>query len=295
VTKVSVLLAVYNGEPYLGEAIESVRAQTHENWELIVVSNGSTDATEQIASRAAAADSRIRFFRLAEKGKNRAYNHAYQQATGSCFCFFAADDILTPDSLAERVAALGDATGPTYVSCCLKTTSADPKYDGLVFPKNMAQPNYSGGALLFTRTLAAKIFPLPDEQPNEDTWTMLHVRAFGELRHVPRSLYRYRIHGANSFGYGMKFEDKRQQYLRRMHAYQLFLDRYATEEVPFLDEHVRPFIRGLRAATLLRVPAILAVRGLGLRQKLVLVFYCSKFLYKIRYTYFRALSGAFSK
>lgn len=57
---VSVVTPVYNGAKYLAECIESVLAQTHQNWEYIIVNNCSTDDTLQIAEKYAASDSRIR-------------------------------------------------------------------------------------------------------------------------------------------------------------------------------------------------------------------------------------------
>jgi glycosyltransferase involved in cell wall biosynthesis len=288
---VSVLLAVHNGAEFIGAAIDSVIAQSLPSWELIVVSNGSTDETAAICQRQAAADSRIRFFELPEKGKNRAYNHAWLQSRGRFVSFFAADDLLTPDSLAARLEAVEDAGPNGFSTCCLQTFSADPKYDGALFPRQPDRPNYSGGSIFFTRELGNRIFPLPEEQPNEDTWAQLHLRAFGVNRHIPRPLYRYRIHGANSYGYGVPFEKKRTGYLKRMHAYRLFLDRYRDSGLPFVHDEVEPFVRGLDAATEDNILGILRVRGLRLDAKAMLIFYCSKVLYGLRHSSFKAFSG----
>lgn len=289
--KISVLLAVHNGAQFITDAIVSLFGQTHENWELVIVSNGSTDATVPICEALARSDPRIRVFEIADRNKNAAYNLAHAKSTGDYVCFFAADDMLPPESLAERIAILTGAAPEPFATCCLQTISADAKYDGLVFPKNVRKPNYSGGALLFSSELAHRIFPLPEAQPNEDTWASLHLRAFGENRHVPKVLYRYRIHGGNSYGYGMSFTDKRTQYLRRMHAYQLFYDKYNRANIPFISSEVRPFLDGLKAAIDGSVRRILLVRGLRFGSKLVLVLYSSPTIYRIRNTYFRAFSG----
>jgi glycosyltransferase involved in cell wall biosynthesis len=292
---VSILLAVHNGEEYLDEAIDSVRAQTLTDWELVIADNASTDATPELCRRAAAADARIRVLTVPEKGKNRAYNHAFDNSTGAYCCFFAADDVLPANSLERRVGVLRDAPDNAFSTCCLQTFSASPRYDGLLFPKDTRQPNYSGGSILFPRRLAEMIFPLPEEQPNEDTWSMLHLRAFGELRHLPEPLYLYRIHVNNSYGYDVPFETKRDGFLRRMAAYRLFERRYGKQDLPFVEEFVRPFIRGLDAAKERDVLRILRVTALGLSSKLLLVFYCSKTLYHIRHRWFRALSGGFQR
>src|SRR6266566_1466881 len=131
--RISILLAVHNGAPFISQAIQSLVDQTYPHWELIVVSNGSTDATVEICRRSSGADSRIRPFTLPEKGKNNAYNFAYQQATGEYLCFFAADDVLPTESVVERLQALEGKPANWYSTCCLRTFSADPKYDGIVF------------------------------------------------------------------------------------------------------------------------------------------------------------------
>ncbi|MDE6838166.1 MAG: glycosyltransferase, partial [Acutalibacter sp.] len=58
--KVSIVLPVYNGEAYLRQAIESVLAQTYENWELIMVDDCSTDGSPAIMEEFARRDSRVR-------------------------------------------------------------------------------------------------------------------------------------------------------------------------------------------------------------------------------------------
>lgn len=292
---VSILMAVYNGADFIEEAIRSVVEQSYPHWELLVVSNGSTDATVETATRAAGQDPRIRIDVLPAKGKNAAYNRAFELSRGDYLCFLAADDLLVRENLAERVAAIADAGDTAYATCCLQTFSDDPKYDGIVFPKDPTKPNHSGGSLLFTRALAERIFPLPTAQPNEDTWTMLHLRAFGTNRHVPRSLLRYRIHAQNSYGYQAGFAEKRRGYLARMKAYELFRDKHAHQDLPLLRDEVVPFLAGLRAAERRDVLGILRVRNLGLGSKAVLIFYCSELLYNIRHTYFKALSGGVAR
>lgn len=292
---VSILLAVHNGGRFIAEAIRSVQGQTYESWELVIVDNGSTDDTVAICAAMSAEDARIRCYSIAVKNKNAAYNEAFRKSRGAYVCYFAADDMLPRDSLAERVSVLKDLGDDAFSTCCLQTVSADAKYDGVVFPRDRGRPNYAGGSMLFPRTLADRVFPLPEGQPNEDTWTLLHLQAFGVTHHVPKPLYLYRIHANNSYGYGLSFEQKRGKYLERMRAYALFREKFAGHSFPLLEKHVGPFLRGLEAATKQNVFGVLAVRGLDMGSKMVLIFYCSRTLYNIRHTYFKALSGGVAK
>ena len=290
--KLSVLLAVYNGEPWIDAAIASVRAQSWRNWELIVVDNGSTDDSFATASRHAAGDPRVKAFRLDEKGKNRAYNFAFEQSDGDFITYFAADDLLPPDSLEKRLSLLAGKGPEVFATSAMRTQSAEPRFDGLLMPRDVTRPNFSGGVLMFSRDLAARLFPLPTDLPNEDTWTQLHLRAFGTHFHYPEALYTYRIHGNNSFGYKVPFATKRDGFLRRMRAYELFHARYAgVAGNHFVDDHVGRFVEGLTALRTGRVAPLLASRRFPLTMKLLFAYYSSPLLYRIRSALFRLLSG----
>ena len=71
--KVSILLAVYNSELYLKDAIESVLLQSYFNFELVVVLNGCSDDSEAIVKDFVDLDDRVKMYVLSEKGKNLAY------------------------------------------------------------------------------------------------------------------------------------------------------------------------------------------------------------------------------
>ena len=76
--RVSIGLPVYNGDNFVGQAIESLLAQTYEDIELIVSDNASTDGTEDICRTFAAQDERVRYFRNAENiGLVRNYNQTF--------------------------------------------------------------------------------------------------------------------------------------------------------------------------------------------------------------------------
>ena len=61
--KVSVVLPVFNGETYLAQSIDSILAQTYTNWELIIIDDGSTDRTKEIAESYVKKDKRIFYYK----------------------------------------------------------------------------------------------------------------------------------------------------------------------------------------------------------------------------------------
>lgn len=107
--RVSLALPVYNGEPYLTQAIASVLAQSFGDFELIITDNASTDRTEAICRDFAAADGRIRYFRNETNlGAAANFNRGFELATGEYFKWCAHDDFISPTFIGECVRALDE-------------------------------------------------------------------------------------------------------------------------------------------------------------------------------------------
>jgi glycosyltransferase involved in cell wall biosynthesis len=102
---VSVMIPVYNGETYLGEAIDSVLEQNYRPLEIIVVDDGSDDGTGEVARRYADA---VRYTKQNRGGNGAARNRAVALATGDLFTFLDADDRLVPGALQRLVSTLAD-------------------------------------------------------------------------------------------------------------------------------------------------------------------------------------------
>lgn len=100
---VSVITPAYNAEKYIADAIESVLCQTYTNWEMIIVDDGSGDATGEIVKKYIK-DSRIIYHRLEKNaGVAVAMNTAIEMAHGSMLAFLDADDIWKPEKLQKHV------------------------------------------------------------------------------------------------------------------------------------------------------------------------------------------------
>lgn len=103
---VSVLLPVYNGAATLDACLNSIRAQTHTDFEVALVDDGSTDETPQIAARHAAADPRIRVERIPHGGIIQALNHGLACSRGRYVARMDGDDLMHPQRLARQLAFL---------------------------------------------------------------------------------------------------------------------------------------------------------------------------------------------
>lgn len=105
--RISVGLPVYNGEPFLVQALEALLSQTFADFELIICDNASTDRTEAICREYAARDPRIRYLRHPRNiGVNRNFNHCVEEARAPYFRWAASDDLCAPTLLEKLVAVL---------------------------------------------------------------------------------------------------------------------------------------------------------------------------------------------
>jgi glycosyltransferase involved in cell wall biosynthesis len=104
---VSVVLAVYNCDKYLGEAIASIQSQTYQNWELLVIDDASTDSSADLAAKHAQADPRIQLLRQSQNsGPMICFNLGIDRAAGKYIARLDADDLMLPERLAKQVAYL---------------------------------------------------------------------------------------------------------------------------------------------------------------------------------------------
>ena len=106
---VSIITPTYNHEKYLADCIRSVQAQTFSNWEMIVVDDGSTDNTLQIAHLFAEQDQRIRVFTQKNVGIFRlaeTYNFSLGKSNGKYIAVLEGDDVWLPEKLALQTQTL---------------------------------------------------------------------------------------------------------------------------------------------------------------------------------------------
>jgi glycosyltransferase involved in cell wall biosynthesis len=106
---VSVILPVYNGEHYVRLAIDSVLGQTLEDFELIVIDDGSADSTAEIVR---SYGERVNYVRQENSGVAGAFNHGLRLAQGRYISWLSHDDVFLPAKLATQVEALGQVAIP---------------------------------------------------------------------------------------------------------------------------------------------------------------------------------------
>lgn len=113
----SIITAAYNAEPTLADMVASVLAQSRGDWELVLVDDGSSDATLETARRFAAGDERIVVFTQPNAGTAAARNHGFAHSSAPRVCFLDADDMLEPDYVSRMLAQAEADPGCDIISC----------------------------------------------------------------------------------------------------------------------------------------------------------------------------------
>ncbi|MEO7306412.1 MAG: glycosyltransferase family A protein [Ferruginibacter sp.] len=105
--KISIIMPTWNRAAYIMEAVESIICQTWQNWQLIIVDDGSTDNTEEII--AGIKDSRVEFYKAGKIGLGiRLKNIGIERSDGELIAFIDSDDLWAPTKLEKQVAVFND-------------------------------------------------------------------------------------------------------------------------------------------------------------------------------------------
>ncbi len=111
---ISVIIPVYNAEPHLAETISSVLSQSRPPEEVIVVDDGSTDRTPEVAAQF---QDRIRYLQQENQGPGAARNRGIQASQGDLLAFLDSDDLWAPHKLQTQVEALDKNPNAGLVFC----------------------------------------------------------------------------------------------------------------------------------------------------------------------------------
>lgn len=203
---ISVAMAVYNGEKYLPQQLDSILKQLQEGDEIVVSYDKSSDGTWALLE-----DYRSRFpcIRLLENerpGIATNFNNAVTACTGD-YIFICDQDDVWADTKRRDVVEAFEKSGAdmvihngVHIDGEGKVISA-PFFemyrigDGKI--RNILKPRYSGCCTAFTRTMAQNILPIPADIDAYDHWIGTVGEFFGTICYVDRILLYHRLHGAN--------------------------------------------------------------------------------------------------
>lgn len=199
--KVSIVLPCYNGAKMIGEAIESVIAQTYKDWELIIVNDCSTDNTLEVAQSYADKDQRIRVFSNEKNSKLPAsLNHGFREARGEFWTWTSDDNLLLPTMLEEMTRYLEEHPLVGFIASDFVNIDEEGNVISYnIVPDDMQEQllQYDTvGAAFMYRSAIAKLAGEYREDLFlvEDYEYWLRMSAYTRFAHLPLVLYQYRMH-----------------------------------------------------------------------------------------------------
>jgi glycosyltransferase involved in cell wall biosynthesis len=192
---VSAIIPVYNGAAFLAEAIESILAQTYPKHEIIVVDDGSSDRTREIAQSYPV----IRYLHQAHAGTAAARNRGVENAKGLYLAFLDADDLWMPDKLALQVAAFQADPTLEMVSGHVEQF-VNPGQEQAYSASALPIPGYSTIAILIKRSALGSVGRFLEEHETAETigWFSSLIDRDQRVLVLPEVVAKRRIHGANS-------------------------------------------------------------------------------------------------
>jgi O-antigen biosynthesis protein len=200
--KVSIVMSTYNQDRYLWEALDSIRAQTYSDFELIVVDDGSTDDTPAILE-----DYRreFPFHHLVQQnsGQQKALNRAFAMASGEYWTWTSSDNNLRPNMLEVLVSELDRdlSVGLVYSDWVNIGTEGELTHhvESIEFDRLMLlRENYVHCSFLYRRSCGEAAGQYDEHVGTAFDWDYwLRMSRICSFRHVPQTLYEYRKHPAS--------------------------------------------------------------------------------------------------
>jgi glycosyltransferase involved in cell wall biosynthesis len=209
--EVSIVMPVYNGMPYLREAVQSLLDQSFTNWQCVVVNDGSTDGTRDFL--ASIRDGRFQVLGQENAGISAAVNHGLAHCEGRYVARMDADDVALATRLAEQVAfldahpevALLGAQVAPLGACGAGSSLRLPTAHEQIMSALMAGRHAMAHSSIMIRAdvlrAASGYWALPY---GEEYDLMLRIGEVANLANLDRVLLHYRVHQASMNGSGMR-------------------------------------------------------------------------------------------
>lgn len=203
--KISVAMATYNGEKFIGEQLESILNQLGDEDEVIVSDDGSTDRTLEIVS--GFKDKRIKIFNGPRRGIKQNFGNAIKNCSGDYIFLADQDDVWLPN----KIAIILEAFRRNRCICVVHDAEVfesssskiiEPSFfawrkSGKGVLKNIWKNTYIGCCMAFSKDIKKYILPIPENINMHDQWIGIICERHGGCVFIPEILIKYRRHGKN--------------------------------------------------------------------------------------------------
>lgn len=205
--KISVAMAVYNGEEYLSEQINSILCQLGNDAELVISLDPSEDASEAVIDGYAAADHRVKKVWGKGNGLIKNFENAIMNCNGDIIFLADQDDVWLEGKVESCLDCFKDEKVMAVVHDAFVCSG---KLDEVLFPsffeykncrngiiKNIVRNSYMGCCMVFRRDLLKWVIPFPVKIPMHDQWIGIMAELHGKAVFLEEKLIKYRRHGGN--------------------------------------------------------------------------------------------------
>lgn len=138
---ISIIVTIYNVEKYLDQCIQSILKQTYQDFELLLIDDGSTDNSQRIANKYVSQDQRVKYFYQPNQGVSIARNYGLSLASGEYVCFFDSDDYIEEMMLEIMYQQIINTNNCQLVVCGINEHLKNGK-------NHLVLPEYSGYILV---------------------------------------------------------------------------------------------------------------------------------------------------
>lgn len=210
--RVSVVIPAYNAERFIGDALDSVMAQTFRDVEVIVVDDGSTDGTGEIVR---SYGEPVRLVDQANAGPSAARNRGVREAKSELVAFLDADDRWLPEKLALQVPLLDGNAGTDLVHCRVQLIDASgqpmptprlPAPSGRIFHDLLERNVLGTSAVVVRKARVEQVGGFPEDMKWAEDWLLwLRLAQHCQVGCVEEVLVQHREHGASLATEGESF------------------------------------------------------------------------------------------
>ncbi|ELI9017814.1 glycosyltransferase [Klebsiella quasipneumoniae] len=209
--KISVAMATYNGQGYIAEQLDSILCQTHEDIEVVIVDDMSSDSTLDIIK--SYSDRRIKLIsNTVNLGVSGAFELAISMCSGEYIALCDQDDIWRKNKLESLLSSIGsasliysdfdfiDANGmiiekpSNFVNILHSTDSSNKSIHKLAFLNSFVL----GCSMMFNSNIKKEVLPILDEGFNHDKWIINVAVNLNGIKFKNEVLFSYRLHGNNA-------------------------------------------------------------------------------------------------
>ena len=219
---ISVVMATYNGEKYLGLQLDSILKQTRQDLEVVIIDDCSKDSTPVILRRYASADARIKLhFNEENLGCSRSFEKGINLASGDYLALVDQDDIWLPQKLERLIDEIEEYDlDMVYSDTQLIDENGKPRTDRWQdhcpkFGIDSSNPEIAmiaafnsfilGCSMVFNAASLKKCLPIEHGYFNHDKWIVSNIAYWGRFKFIAEPLFYYRLHNGN---YSMREKNK---------------------------------------------------------------------------------------